>query len=63
MSISPLIGDGSSLDEYSQNLLAELTQANNERAKTLPTDNPLDEKRYERVEYTLQEMWKQTEAI
>jgi glutamine---fructose-6-phosphate transaminase (isomerizing) len=63
MMISPLIGKDSPLDERSQQLLADLIQANNDRARTLPTDNPRDEKRFARVEFTSTEMWKQTEAM
>jgi glutamine---fructose-6-phosphate transaminase (isomerizing) len=63
MSISPLIGPTSPLDERQKLLLAEVIQASSDRAKTLPTDEPKDQKRFARVQLTKEEMVRQTEAI
>lgn len=63
MSLSPLIDSTSPLDESSKRLLLEVIQASSDRAKTLPTDDEKDKKRFDRVQLTKEEMWKQTEAI
>jgi glucosamine--fructose-6-phosphate aminotransferase (isomerizing) len=63
MLVSPLVGENSPLDKRSQDILSSLIQASSERVRTLPSDDPCDEKRYARVKYTLEEMNKQKEAI
>lgn len=63
MLVSPLVGENSPLDKRSQDILSSLIQASTERVRTLPSDDPCDEKRYARVKYTLEEMNKQKEAI
>lgn len=60
---SPLSGQNSPLDSRSRRLIEDLIQRELEKSLTLPTDDPLDQKRRRRVEYTWEEMWAQPEKI
>ena len=60
---SPLLQADSPLDSHAKALIEELYRREQERALTLPTDDPLDPKRRKRVEYTWDELTTQPEAI
>ncbi|MEM4234530.1 MAG: SIS domain-containing protein [Candidatus Methanomethylicaceae archaeon] len=60
---SPLLSPEYSLDDHSRQVILRLHQREIEKAKTLPTDDPLDPKRLKRVELTWEEMWSQPAVI
>ena len=60
---SPLLDQGSPLDQHSRLLIEELSRREYEKSLILPTDDPLDLKRRTRVGYTWDEMWVQPEKI
>jgi len=60
---SPLLHADSPLDSHAKALIEELYRREQERALTLPTDDPLDPKRRKRVDYTWDELTTQLEAI
>lgn len=60
---SPLLAQDSPLDQHSRQLIEELSRREFEKSLTLPTDDPLDQKRRKRVGYTWDEMWEQPEKI
>ena len=59
----PLFDQDSPLDPRSRQLIEDLSRREREKSLTLPTDDPLDHKRWRRVEYTWDEMWAQPEKI
>ena len=63
ISYSPLLNENSPLNKKARNLIAELNQRELQKALTLPTDDPLDQKRYKRVGLTYDEMWAQPQII
>lgn len=60
---TPLLSPDSPLDEHARAVISELYEAEQQKALTLPTDDPLDPKRRERVEHTVREMWEQPEVL
>lgn len=60
---SPLLNENSPLDTRSRRLIEDLNRREFEKSLTLPTDDPLDQKRRNRVELTWGEMWAQPEKI
>jgi glucosamine--fructose-6-phosphate aminotransferase (isomerizing) len=60
---SPLLDKDSPLDQHSRTLIEELSRRELEKSLTLPTDDPKDQKRRKRVEFTWDEMWVQPEKI
>lgn len=60
---SPLLDDQSPLNQHSRDLIELLTEQEYEKSLSLPTDDPKDEKRIKRVEYTWDEMWEQPTKI
>jgi glucosamine--fructose-6-phosphate aminotransferase (isomerizing) len=60
---SPLLSQNTPLDHHSRQLIEELSRREYEKSLTLPTDEPLDQKRRKRVGYTWDEMWEQPEKI
>ena len=60
---SPLLAPDSLLDEHARQVIQKVYDAEWAWAQELPTDNPLDPKRYKRVEFTWDEIWSQPEAI
>jgi glutamine---fructose-6-phosphate transaminase (isomerizing) len=60
---SPLLAPESLLDEHARKVIQKVYDAEWAWAQDLPTDNPLDPKRYKRVEFTWNEIWTQPEAI
>ena len=51
------------MDAHSRQLIEELSRREYEKSLTLPTDDPLDQKRRQRVGYTWDEMWAQPKMI
>lgn len=60
---SPLLSDAYPLDERAKGVIRSLYAKESAHARTLPTDDPLDEKRRTRVEATWREAWEQPQAI
>lgn len=60
---SPLLQKNSPLDARARQLIEELHHREMQKALILPTDDPLDQKRYERVRLTWGEMWDQPEKV
>lgn len=60
---SPLLAPDSLLDEHGREVIQKVYDAEWAKAQELPTDDPLDPKRRERVELTWGEIWSQPEAI
>lgn len=60
---SPLLTSDSPLDSHARELIKQLNRREQEKAVTLPTDEPLDPKRRRRVGYTWDEMQGQPDAI
>ncbi|MDX1413787.1 MAG: SIS domain-containing protein [Candidatus Promineifilaceae bacterium] len=60
---SPLLNENSPLDPRARELIEDLNLRELQKALTLPTDDPLDQKRRNRVELTWGEMWAQPEKI
>jgi glucosamine--fructose-6-phosphate aminotransferase (isomerizing) len=60
---SPLLGDNSPLDKEAKTIIQKTYEAEWEKSQDLPTDDPLDPKRYRRVELTWDEMMSQSQAI
>jgi glucosamine--fructose-6-phosphate aminotransferase (isomerizing) len=60
---SPLLVPDSPLDAHARQVIQKVYDAEWEKAQELPTDDPLDPKRYRRVELTWNEIWSQPEAI
>ncbi|MCQ0986320.1 SIS domain-containing protein [Jiella marina] len=60
---TPLLAAGSPLDQRAKDLISELYDAEERMMKELPTDAPTDEKRKRRVEFTIEEIHGQPEAI
>jgi glucosamine--fructose-6-phosphate aminotransferase (isomerizing) len=60
---SPLLNESSPLDSRARELIEDLNRREYEKSLTLPTDDPLDQKRRARVELTWGEMWAQPDKI
>ena len=60
---SPLLAPDSVLDVHARRVIQDVYDAEWAKAQELPTDDPLDPKRYRRVELTWNEIWSQPEAI
>lgn len=60
---SPLLAPDSVLDEHGRQVIQKVYDAECAKAQELPTDDPLDPKRYNRVEFTWGEIWSQPDAI
>ncbi len=60
---SPLLNQSSPLDSRARGLIEDLNRREYEKSLTLPTDDPLDQKRRTRVELTWTEMWAQPDKI
>jgi glucosamine--fructose-6-phosphate aminotransferase (isomerizing) len=60
---SPLLKENSPLNHRAIKLIEDLNRREMERTLTLPTDDPLDQKRRKRVGLTWDEMWAQPEKI
>jgi glutamine---fructose-6-phosphate transaminase (isomerizing) len=61
--ISPFSSNDHNLDSRSTQIIADLYRNELNKKVTLPTDHPLDPKRYERVGFTWDELWSQPEKI
>lgn len=61
--LTPLLAEGSPLDEAQKALIAELFAREQSLMAALPTDDPLDPKRRSRVDFTLPEILEQPEVI
>lgn len=60
---TPLLADDSPLDANSKKLIGDIYEAEQEKAKNLPTDDPLDPKRKKRVMLTYDEMMAQPAVV
>ena len=61
--LSPLLSPDSPLEKHARQLIEQLYHREQQKALTLPTDDPLDPKRRKRVGLTRDEMLTQSEAI
>jgi glucosamine--fructose-6-phosphate aminotransferase (isomerizing) len=61
--VTPLLAADSPLDKRSKEIIRELYVKEEKKVLALPTDDPLDEKRRKRVDYTRTEMWEQPDVI
>jgi len=60
---TPLLAEDSPLDAVSKALIHDIYEAEQEKAKNLPTDDPLDPKRKKRVVFTYDEMIEQPAVV
>lgn len=60
---TPLLSMDSTLDERSRELISRIYKEEQQKALTLPTDDPTDSKRKKRVEYTIEEIYGQPDAV